>query len=178
VRRTIAWFLCVLASALCASSARPTSDALLSGLDGVAGGGGYRGSRPDTPYLSNDLLTCLDRPGRAVIDRIDVVEASGGLAITDFAVMPGEDMSGFVPDNRSLADRGLSAGPIVVDRQCTRGLALLLLEYRKPGDETAASHGFVIHYTSGHHSYIVTTRFEMVLCSVTDVTTPGCRSDG
>jgi hypothetical protein len=187
VRRAIAWVLCLLASAVCTSSARATGDAQLALLGG--GGVGYSNSRPYTPYTIGDQVTCLDRPGRVVINWIELIESTSGLRLDDFAVIP-NDMErggfGFVDGNRSLADLGLSTGaPVVVDQTCpdfnvpsnasrTPRSVALLLEYSKPTEATAASHAIVVHYTSGSNNYTVRVAWEMVLCGPSDVTTWGC----
>ncbi len=193
MRRAIAWFLCVLGSAVCASSARGAGDAQLS-FDGFTGGGvGYTNSRSNTPYTVGDLVTCLDRPGHLVINRIELIEPTGGLTLDDFAVIP-NDMErgefGFEDGNRSLADLGLSPGtPVVVDKQCPDWAlspdparkpqsVALLLEYSKPTEATGASDGIAIHYTSGSNNYTVWVPWGLVLCSATDVTTWGCRRSG
>jgi hypothetical protein len=113
---------------------------------------------------------CLDQPGRAVIDHIDLVDVSGGLRIDAFTVMP----VAVARERQDLAVPGLSGRPVVVDQPCPE-LVALILQYSKTSDETGSSRGIVVHYTSGGTPYSVAVPVQVVLCASTDVTTWGCQ---
>lgn len=159
---------------------------------GATAGVAFTDTKPNLPYTVGDLIMCLSRPGRVVLDRIESKDPFGGLVLDAFAVIPNEGErggNGFSDDNRNrtLSELGLlPEGPVVMDKQCpdfdsqtpdpgrTPQSVALLLQYSKPTEHTAGNNGIVIHYTSGEHTYQAVVGWEVVLCAPGDTTTENC----
>jgi hypothetical protein len=181
-------FTLAVAVAACESN----NDARIIAPGGEFHGAGviYYDTRARLPYTVGDLIVCLDRPGRAVIDRIEPKDPLGDLSLDAFAVIPNvmeRGELGFNDDNRTIAEQGLLPdGPVVIDKPCpdierarpdptrTPQSVALLLQYSKPTEQTAGNHGIVIHYTSGGHTYSLPLRWEIMLCGPHDTTTKEC----
>jgi hypothetical protein len=174
-----------------ASAGRPPYAQL--SIDDYGGSGvGFHDTRPNAPYLGGDVVTCLDRPGRVVIERVEPIKPTGGLTVTGFAVIPNgweRGSAASVDGQSSLARRGLApAGPVVVDKPCpdfarlrpwdpyrTPVSVILVVEYSKALDETADHRGLMIHYVSGGRRYRASVAWQFVLCAPGDTTRWGCR---
>ena len=79
-----------------------------------------------------DLIICLDRPGRIVIDRVESIEPTGGLPLTDFGVIPNEmerGGMGFSDEHlhTPIADLRSPAPVDVVDGACADHASVALL---------------------------------------------------
>jgi hypothetical protein len=184
-------FTLAVAVAACESPEASDNDARII-VPGEPNGAGivYHDTRARLPYTVGDLIVCIDRPGRAVIDRIELKDPLGDLSLDAFAVIPNameRGELGFNDDNRTIAEQGLLPdGPVVIDKPCpdidsappdptrTPQSVALLLQYSKPTEQTAGNHGIVIHYTSGGHAYSLPIQWEIMLCGPHDTTTELC----
>ena len=133
------------------------------------------------PYVVGDLIICLDRPGSAVIDRVESIEPTGDLALTDFGVIPNEMERGGMGFSDEYLHTPIAQlrqpQPVdVVDGACADHASVaLLLEYRRPdGDQSAGNKGIVIHYTSDGDRRELSVTWQILLCTPGDTTTPDC----
>lgn len=173
----------LFAAAACEPSGPTSTDAHII-APGFAGAGvGITNAKSDLPYTIGDLVICLDRPGNAVIDRIELTDVTGDLHLDAFAVVPNvmeQGRPGFADGNRTLTEQGLDIKHVVMTRQCPdfdhatpdplrdpQSVALVL-QYSKSGIATAATKGITLHYTSGGTSYTLSLPWSAALCGVGD----------
>jgi hypothetical protein len=149
-------------------------DARIVGYDG--GAIGITDSQPHQPYLSNDLVICLDRPGTAMITKIDPLNSHNGLTVNAFAAVPRVAVNGDIniPSGSTIADV-TSAPSFTVTQKCppvtetpTDGAQYgytLFVQFSKPSDGSAWDDGVRVFYTSGGHSYTTDLHSRVALCT-------------
>jgi hypothetical protein len=145
----------------------------------------YHDVAPGQPTtLGGDFDLCVDGEGTIQIERIESRDPFGGLRLDAFAVAPvgGQE---FTSQHRSIAEIG---HPVTVDAtlegscvydddgDVTAGSRLytLLLQFSRPGAQSAGNHGITIWYRSDGRTRSATANYEVALCQPGDNTTREC----
>ena len=122
---------------------------------------------------------CLDRPGTVTIDSIELIDATDGLCIDDFGVIPNameSDHSGYEDNSVPIAQTTPKPShPVIMTKACPTSFNLppvpnpqsvaLLLQYNKSTDTSAASQGIKINYTTAGHQEWVELGWTVALCA-------------
>jgi hypothetical protein len=155
--RTVCQLLLLLALTL-AGCGMSNDDARIIVPGGpVPAGGAYADTRAGVPFVVGDLIICLDRPGTAVIAKIDPIQPTGGFRIDAFAVIPNameRGGEGFTDNSIPLAQQVSTSQPVELTKECPPSnepspspeppqSVALLLEYSKPTDATASDQGIL-----------------------------------
>ncbi|MFJ8580310.1 hypothetical protein [Micromonospora sp. NPDC093277] len=151
----------------------------------------YDDVAPNQSTTVSDLVVCVDRPGKVEVTRVESREAFGGLELEQFAAMPTHEAraSGFGEGHKAITEYGAQiTKPLVLNGRCpdpdkpddspiTRYYSLLL-QYARPGTQTAGNHGIVIWYTSAGREHSLFVEWEVLLCDKSDTTTEDCPASG
>ena len=119
---------------------------------------------------------CLDRPGRAQVDSVTVVNARGGLRVTDFSTRPlSPTMLGAEPRRLAVLD---FRGTRTVTMACASDPpgAELAVEFHKDQAVTARGDGLLVSWHSHDASGEFSIPFYVVLCQGPDENVEECRS--
>jgi hypothetical protein len=150
-------------------------DAVVFVLLDLMPGGGDKG----TPYAFGDIIMCLDRPGTLTIDSIELIDATGGLRIDDFGVIPNameSDHFGYEDSSVPIAQTTPQPSyPVIMTKACPTSFNLpavpnpqsvaVLLQYSKSTNTSAASRGIKINYTTAGHQEWVKLEWTVALCA-------------
>ncbi|KAA9380467.1 hypothetical protein F5972_04740 [Microbispora cellulosiformans] len=131
------------------------------------------------PYSLGGWVMCVDGPGAAVIDRIDLINPSGGIVLQAFSFRRRGDHPMLGNAERPLTELGFPARGSAVTTVCAKnGESLgteLGLQYGKTGEVTAHAEGVRVHYTSAGRRRTVDFALDVRLCAPGDMSTEQCR---
>ncbi|WP_327046557.1 hypothetical protein OG320_01235 [Microbispora sp. NBC_01189] len=131
------------------------------------------------PYSLGGWVMCVDGPGAAVIDRIDLVNPAGGIVLQAFSFRRRGDHPMLGNSERPLTELGFPARGSAVTTICAKnGESLgteLGLQYGKTGDGTAHAEGVRVLYTSAGRRRTVDLALDVRLCAPGDMSTEQCR---
>lgn len=141
---------------------------------------------PQQPYSFGAVILCLKDRGSVTIDRIDVVQPTGGIRVKNFAARANpmeynSDSYGAGNETLSVAGFPLSR-PVTIDKKCAgddkvtdeTGSFELGFEFTKADDVTAQTNGLRLQYSSGKKQRTLEIPFTVVLCAASDKETEGC----
>jgi len=155
-------------------------DAHIVGYGGdPIGAGGLAETKSHYPYLLNDIVICLDRPGDAFITDVTPINPQNGLTVTNFAAMPRIYMNGGLTTGSGNTIADVTPTPSrEVTQACppdtetgTDGAQYgytLFVQYIKPDDRSAWDDGIRVAYTSAGHHYTTDLHFQFALCTKGD----------
>ncbi len=140
---------------------------------------------PDTvahrPYSLGGWVMCLDRPGSVTIDKVDLLDPSGGIVLQAFSSRRQSRTRGMLgEEERPLTELGFPARSPAVTTICGKDRDDILrtelgLQYGKTGDATARAAGVRVFYTSAGRQHTVDFALDMRLCAPDDMDTKQCR---
>ena len=149
-------------------------------VPGFRGAGvAYPNTRQATAYVFGDIIICLDKPGSVTIDSIELVNATDGIRIDDFGVIPNvmeSDQGGYDDNSVPIAQTTpRPSHPVIMTTACPKTgnepprpdpqAVALLLQYSKTTDKSATSQGIKINYTTAGHKEWVKLGWTVALCA-------------
>ncbi|MGI5158355.1 hypothetical protein [Microbispora sp. CA-102843] len=135
----------------------------------------------DRPYSLGGWVMCLDRPGSVVIDKIDLIDPSGGIILQAFSSRLQSRTRAMLGEaEQPLTELGFPARSPAVTTICGRSGDDILrtelgLQYGKTGDATARAGGVRVFYTSAGRQRTVDLALDLRLCAPDDMRTKQCR---
>jgi hypothetical protein len=144
-----------------------------------AGAMGITDAKSHQPYLSNDMVICLDRPGDAFITDVVPLRPRNGLTVTAFAAVPRIAMNGGITTETGSTIADVTSTPSrEVTQKCPpateKGLDgaqygyTLMVQFMKPDDRSAWDDGVRLSYTSSGRRYSTDLHFQVALCTPGD----------
>lgn len=149
-------------------------------VPGFTGAGvAYPNTRQATVDVFGDIIICLDKPGTVTIDSIELTDATDGIRIDDFGVIPNRmesDHGGYDDNSVPIAQTTpRPSHPVIMTKACPKTFnepprpdpqsVALLLQYSKTTDKSATSQGIKINYTTADHKEWVKLRWTVALCT-------------
>lgn len=145
----------------------------------MGAGVAYPDTHQATAYVFGDIIICLDKPGTVTIDSIELVNATDGIRIDDFGVIPNRmesNQSGYDDNSVPIAQTTpRPSHPVIMTTACPKTgnepprpdpqSVALLLQYSKTTDKSATSQGIKINYTTAGHKEWVKLGWTVALCA-------------
>jgi len=182
------------AGCLAACSARPQGPHIVvPGGQFLGAGVAYPNTHRGTPYVFGDIVLCLDKPGVVTINNVELIGATNGLRIDDFAVIPNVMESGhegYFDNSVPIAQvNPRPARPVVMTKKCPKSgnepprpdpqTVALLLQYSKTIDRNATSQAIKINYTTAGRKESLALEWQVALCAkLTGTGDEQCAPDG
>jgi hypothetical protein len=163
-------FVVVVSVAVVTRGPAASGPTLVVGADGSASGAmtSVHANKYRTAYFSD---VCVSGPGKITIRFIKPVKPRGGLAVTDFSVVPTKDDNTAIlgGSNKRLREEPSYRGLKTVAASCaSQHHADLFVEIYKPRTDDAGADEFAIDYVSDGDHRSTKVRFGFQLCEKVD----------
>lgn len=163
-------------------SACVASDAgrLVEYQDGAGGVVAIDETTPGEVIAFDDIVFCKMGEGVVEIEKVELVEPTGELAVVGFSVLPagrdGQSLTHLTNPRQRLADAGYpTTGPMLVDLLCpaddldrhdgkAEGYSVLGLEVLRSGDQPGTARGVRVLYSSNGENHVAVYPLGLVLC--------------
>lgn len=182
----VAVSLCVALSACAAAEQHARLWEYPAGAGGVVAVDEAEAGRP---YSFDDITLCLTSPGKAEIASVTPIDATGGLLVRDFGVLPANSGGAinYVEDpSSSLSEAGFdlrSPSPVttvcpdLVATGVAGGLYILGISVSRTDPDVGTARGFRVTYSSGGAEYSADFPLGVALCrdlytSTGDISSP------